>query len=72
MDLTEDSERFDESIQKYLVGVSVLAIPLIPSEGEMIGVVFLYRKGEQPFTETDIGLAELLASPSAIAIQRND
>lgn len=72
MDCTEETELFDESIRKRLVGVTVLAVPLIPAPGEMIGVVVLYRKGEQPFTDEDVALVDSLANPTAIAVERND
>ena len=72
LDATDETDLFDESIRKYLVGVNVLAVPLIPAPGEMIGLVVLYRKGEQPFTETDLSLIETLAAPTAIAVERND
>ncbi len=72
MDAGEEDELFDEPIRKYLVGLSVLAIPLIPAPGEMIGMVMLYRKGEQPFTDGDVALAEMIAYPTALAVRRND
>jgi DNA-binding response OmpR family regulator len=70
MDLTEDQKLFDVSIRKYLTGVNVLAIPLKSPEGEPSGLVILYRKGEQPFTQTDEALAEAISSPTAMAIKR--
>ncbi len=72
MDAGEEDELFDESIRRYLVGLSILAIPLIPEAGEMIGLVLLYRKGEQPFTDGDVALAEMIAYPTALAVRRND
>jgi len=71
MDLSEDTELFDESIRKYLAGVTVLAVPLRPAPGEMIGLALLYRKGEQPFTEADVTLAGAISNPTALAIRRN-
>ena len=71
LDATDRLEMFDESIRKYMVGVNILAVPLVPSEGEMIGMAILYRKGEQPFCDGDIELAEMIASPTGVAIQRN-
>ncbi|MCJ7543577.1 MAG: response regulator [Phycisphaerae bacterium] len=68
----EQIELFDPAIRKYLAGVSILAIPLMPAPGELIGLVVLYRKGEQPFTDEDIALAELTGHSSALAIERND
>ena len=47
-------------------------MPLIPAPGEMIGLAVLYRKGEQPFTEQDLGLAEMISLPTATAVRRND
>jgi DNA-binding response OmpR family regulator len=72
IDAMDERELFDESIQRYLPGITVLAIPLIPAPGEMIGVIMLYRKGEQPFTNEDLELAQLIAFPTAVAVQRND
>jgi GAF domain-containing protein len=71
-DATDEREQFDECIRKYLVGVNILAVPLIPTEGELIGLGVLYRKGEQPFDYADVALAETIAAPTAIAIQRNE
>ncbi len=71
-DATDHTEEFPEDIRQYLVGVTILAIPLLPEAGEMIGVVVLYRKGEQPFTDADLELAEMVAPPTAIAVRRND
>ena len=72
IDAGDEAEMFEGSIRRYLPGVSILAIPLIPGPGELIGLVALYRKGEQPFTEDDIAIAEMVATPTAIAVRRND
>ncbi len=68
----EEAELFDESIQRFLPGLNMLVVPLIPAPGEMIGIVVLYRKGEQPFTPDEVGLAKLMAFPTAVAVRRND
>jgi CheY-like chemotaxis protein len=68
----EQPDVYDESIRRFLPGVSILAVPLIPAPGEMIGLVLLYRKGEQPFTQDDLDLAEMIAYPTAAAVRRND
>jgi len=65
-------DRYDEKLHRYLVGVSVLTIPLLPNPGQLIGLVVLYRKGEQPFTPEDIALADRIAKPTAIAVQKNE
>lgn len=72
VDATDEAHEFDESIRRYLCGVSILAIPLIPSDGQMIGVVILYRKGEQPFHDSDLSLAEMIARTTAISVQSNE
>ncbi len=72
LDAGDEAELFDESIRKFLVGITILAVPLIPSPGELIGIVLLYRKGEQPFLDEDIMAAELIATPTATAVRRND
>ncbi len=72
IDAGEQQDMFDPAIQKYLVGLSILAVPLIPCAGELIGLVVLYRKGEQPFVPADVALAETIALPTAVAVARND
>ncbi len=72
MDATDNPDRFDASIRRLLPGLSLLGVPLMPRDGEMIGAVILYRKGEQPFTDMDLSLAELIARPTALAVQRNE
>ena len=72
LDAYDQRKSFDPIIQRYLPGVSVLALPLIPKPGELIGLITLYRKGEQPFSPADLKLAELLMTPTALAVQRND
>lgn len=71
-DAGDTADMFHESIQRFLPGMSILLIPLIPAPGELIGMVVLYRKGEQPFTEHDVALAEMIATPTAVAVRRND
>jgi CheY-like chemotaxis protein len=72
LDAQDEIDLFDESIRRYLIGVTVLALPLLSTPQEMIGLVVLYRKGEQPFTDRDVALMELLAAPAAMAVSRND
>ncbi len=72
IDAGEKADMFCESIRPYLPGLTILAMPLIPAVGEMIGLVLLYRKGEQPFSDADIVLAEAIGAPTALAVQRND
>jgi len=72
MDATDQQELFDVSIRKYLAGVTIMAIPLIPSTAGMVGMAVFYRKGEQPFTEDDIELAASIALPTAVAVGRNN
>ena len=72
IDAMDEREMFDEAVQRFLPGVTLLALPLIPTPGEMIGVVVLYRKGEQPFLPEDLALAQLITHPTALAVRRND
>ena len=72
LDAEAEMDRFAPALQRFLPGVSVLSIPLVPEPGEMIGLVVLYRKGEQPFTDVDLALAEMVAHPAALAVRRND
>jgi len=70
IDAVEQIDLFPEGIRRMLPGVTLLVVPLMIGEGRMIGMVVLYRKGEQPFTEDDVALAELVASPTAAAAQK--
>ncbi len=72
IEVSEIADCFDPSIQRFLPGMTVLAVPLIPAPGEMIGMVLLYRKGEQPFCEHDLEIAERISFPTAAAVRRND
>ena len=72
IEVCDNVDLFDVSIRRFLPGLTVLAVPLIPAPGEMIGMVMLYRKGEQPFEEHDIELADRISYPTAAAIRRND
>jgi GAF domain-containing protein len=72
LDATDEADLFPDTIRKYLIGVNVMAVPLIPSPGELIGVVIFYRKGEQPFTEFDMSLSEMIGPSTAMAVRRND
>ena len=71
MEADDSRELFPEPIRRYLPGLSTLAVPLMLSADEMIGMVVFYRKGEQPFTDEDVGFAELVAAPTAAAIRRS-
>lgn len=70
LDATGDQSLFPQNMRRRLVGVTVLAMPLMAGEGQMIGLAVLYRKGEQPFLEDDIALARDLAPSIAAACQR--
>ena len=72
LDAGDEAECFHESIRRHLPGLTALSIPLIPSVGELIGAAVLYRKGEQPFTDADLALAEMASFPTATAIRRTD
>jgi DNA-binding response OmpR family regulator len=72
MDCGEEADLFDPRIGNYLPGLTVLAVPLIPAPGEMIGLVLLYRKGEQPFGDDAFEMAEMFGYPTAVAVRRND
>jgi DNA-binding response OmpR family regulator len=71
VDAEENAEEFEEVIRPYLPGMTLMAIPLMPDDGELIGLVIFYRRGEQPFTEMDMTLAEITAYPTALAVRRN-
>ncbi len=71
IDAEENAAEFAPAIQPYLPGMTLMAIPLMPSDGELIGLVIFYRRGEQPFTEMDMTLAEITAYPTALAVRRN-
>jgi CheY-like chemotaxis protein len=72
IDAWDEAELFDPAIRRRLCGVSILVVPLIPAPGELIGLGVLYRKGEQPFTEQDLALADMISLATATAVRRND
>lgn len=72
IDAWDEVDLFDPAIHRRLCGVSILVVPLIPAPGELIGMGVLYRKGEQPFTEQDIALADMISQATATAVRRND
>ena len=72
LDAGDHKQLFDESLHRFLPGITTLAMPLIPTQGELIGLVVFYRKGEQPFTDADVAMTEVIAPPTALAIRRND
>ncbi|MDY7010163.1 MAG: GAF domain-containing protein [Planctomycetota bacterium] len=70
LDAFENIQKFPTRLHRFLVGLSVLVVPLMVAEGSLIGVVVLYRKGEQPFTNDDIALARIIGPPTAAAAQQ--
>ena len=71
-DAWDEADLFNPAIRRRLCGVSILVVPLIPAPGELIGMGVLYRKGEQPFVQQDIALADMVAQATATAVRRND
>jgi len=70
LDASENLAMFPQAIHRLLVGVTLMLVPLMVGPGRMIGLVVLYRKGEQPFTADDVELAELTAPATAAAAQK--
>ena len=60
---------FPPHLHRLLVGVTVMTVPLMIGPGELIGLAVLYRKGEQPFTEDDVRMAELVGPATAAAVR---
>lgn len=71
LDAYEHLDLFPQELHRKLIGVTLMAVPLMAGEGKLIGLVVLYRRGEQPFTEEDIALAEQIAVPTSAAAQRS-
>lgn len=70
LDATDHLSIFPDALQRFMVGVNVLAVPLMIDDGQMIGLAVLYRKGEQPFSDDDVALARAAATPTALAVTR--
>jgi len=70
VDAGDEADLFDESIRQFLPGLTAYALPLVRSGGEIVGMVVLYRKGEQPMLGEDTALGEVLAPAAAAAIAR--
>ena len=62
---------FPKALCKYLDNVSFLCIPLLPAEGQLIGLIILYRKGEQPLTDEEVSLAQIIAPAVAVSVQHS-
>ena len=67
----ESPSLFPKWLHQHLAGVTFLCVPLLPDEGQLIGLSILYRKSGQPFTDDDRALAEMLAPSVAMAVQGN-
>ena len=70
IDATDNLDMFPEPLRRMLIGVTLMLVPFPNEDGELIGAAVLYRKGEQPFTDDDISLAEMVAVPTAAAVRR--
>ena len=70
IDAMDNLEMFPKELHGMLVGVNLLLIPLLGDDGQFIGAALLYRKGEQPFTDDDLALAEIIACPTAVAVDK--
>lgn len=70
IDAMDHISMFPEHIHHLLVGLTVMAVPLMVAPGQLIGMVVLYRKGEQPFTDDDLDIAHMIAPSTAAAVQR--
>ena len=70
LDAMEHIDIFPEPLHKMLVGVTLMVVPLPISEDHLMGVVVLYRKGEQPFTPDDVAIAQMIAPATAAAVQK--
>jgi FixJ family two-component response regulator len=71
LDAQDHLHLFPSHIHRMLVGVTLLLVPLMVGPGQLIGLAVLYRKGEQPFTNDDVALADMVAPSTAAAAQRS-
>ncbi|NLF30248.1 MAG: response regulator [Planctomycetes bacterium] len=62
---------FPAWLEEHLEGVTFLCVPLVPAEGQLIGLVLLYGRDGQPFSDDDVALWEMLAPSVALRIQGN-
>ena len=70
LDAMEHIDIFPEPLHRMLVGVTLMTVPLPISDDRLIGMVVLYRKGEQPFTADDVAIAQMIAPATAAAVQK--
>ena len=68
---TEETRTVRGKARKSLI-FALAMVGFTATAGQIIGLVVLYRKGEQPFTDGDIALAEMIAPSTAMTIRRND
>ena len=62
---------FPAWLAEHLEDVTFLCVPLVPAEGQLIGMVVLYDHDGQPFSDDDVALWEMLAPSIALRIQGN-
>ncbi|NQU75091.1 MAG: response regulator [Planctomycetes bacterium] len=71
LSLDTHASLFPQWLHQHLEGVEFLCLPLLPSEGQLIGLCILYLKNGESFTDTEVALGELLAPVIAMSIQAN-
>ncbi len=71
IDPREHPSLFPAWLDEHLADVQFLCVPLVPAEGQLIGLVVLYGRDGQPFSDDDVALWQLLAPSVALRIQGN-
>jgi DNA-binding response OmpR family regulator len=60
---------FPQWLHPHVQGASFMLVPLLPRDGQLIGLIVLYRKAGHSFTSDEAHLAELIGPAVALAVQ---
>ena len=60
---------FPQWLHPHVEGTSFMLVPLLPRDGQLIGLIVLYRKDGHSFTPNEADLAEMMGPAIAVAIQ---
>jgi DNA-binding response OmpR family regulator len=69
LDAATHAGLFPQWLAPHVQGLSFMLMPLLPHEGQLIGLIVLYRKAGHSFTAEEADLADMMGPAVALAIQ---
>lgn len=69
LDFAQHHMLFPAWVHEHLEGVQFMLMPLLPSEGQLIGLVIFYRKNGEAFSADEVAMAEMLGPSIALCMQ---